>query len=358
MEDVTQLFIKFDSPIQDAMQCIDQNEQGIALIVDEDRKLIGTVVDGDIRRAILANIDMQAPVKVLLARKPAQYANPITAHLDDAPTTVLELMNKNNILQMPLLDDDGRVVDLFHINDLIDYTGRHLPLQAVLMAGGFGTRLRPLTEDIPKPMLPVGDRPLMEYTIERMRKAGIQHINVTTHYLPEKIRKYFGDGSNFDVTLNYVNEDHPLGTAGGVGLVDTPDETLLVMNGDLLTGINFREMYEFHHSNKALLTVAVRKYEYKMPYGIVESEGVYVQRLVEKPTYNFFVNAGIYLLEPEAHRMITRNERMDMTDLIDKLIEGGYNVASFPLREYWLDIGQHADYLRAQDDFEQGLVDD
>jgi NDP-sugar pyrophosphorylase family protein len=224
------------------------------------------------------------------------------------------------------------------------------------MAGGFGTRLRPLTEDVPKPMLPIGNRPLMEVMINQLRKAGIHRINVTTHYMPEKIIEHFGDGSAFGVELNYVNEERPLGTAGGVSLIDAPSTPLLVMNGDLLTDINFQEMYAYHQEQSAALTVAVRKYEFTVPYGVVESEDGFVTRLVEKPSLGFFVNAGIYLLEPEAFARIPKQQHINMTEIIDLLVVEGKRVASFPIHEYWLDIGQHADYQKAQEDMKRGKV--
>jgi dTDP-glucose pyrophosphorylase/CBS domain-containing protein len=348
--DITAFFISPENTIQEAMTCIDVNGLGIALIVDEARQLIGTISDGDIRRALLANLDLKSPAVGLLSRKPPQHAVPLTASVDDDRASILLRMKEHFIRQVPLLDKEGRVVDLFSVDEMLQET----PLQAVVMAGGFGKRLLPLTETLPKPMLPVGDRPLMELMLEQLRSAGIQRVNITTHYMPEKIKEHFGDGSAFGVKLNYVAEDEPLGTAGGVGLLEPSNEPLLVVNGDLLTHINFRDMFAYHQESKAVLTVAVRKYDFTVPYGVVETENGYVQRLVEKPSFTFFVNAGIYLLNPEAHRRIPRGGRMDMTDLIDLLIAEGQPVASFPIREYWLDIGQHADYEQAQADMKSG----
>lgn len=356
MTDIQKLFLSPDSTIADAISCIDANTQGIALVVDGAQQLIGTIVDGDIRRALLANLSMETPLAELLQRKPDPYRKPVTAPQGSETATLLHLMKTRSVRHIPLLDEAQRVVDLFHITDALPDEGAAPPLQAVVMAGGFGTRLRPLTETLPKPMLPVGDRPLLELTIAQLRKAGIQHINLTTHYMPEKIEEHFGDGEKFGVKINYVPEEEPLGTAGGVGLIAPPDSPLLVMNGDLLTDVNFNEMYAFHREHKAWLTVAVRKYEYTVPYGVVESSGGFVQALVEKPAYSFFVNAGIYLLEPTVHAMIPKDRRIDMTDMIELLIAEGKPVASFPIREYWLDIGQHRDYLQAQEDVKSGRL--
>jgi dTDP-glucose pyrophosphorylase/CBS domain-containing protein len=356
VKNIEKLFISPDSTIQDAIVCIDGNELGVALVVDADKHLLGTIVDGDIRRAMLAQLDMQLPLTVLLERKPAQYQKPITAPVKTSAEELVAIMRDRYVRHIPLVNAKGQVVDLFHISNLMDMSPALLPVQAVLMAGGMGTRLRPLTEETPKPMLPVGDRPLMERTIGLLRKSGIRHINVTTHFLPEKIRDHFGDGSDFDVELSYVNEEKPLGTAGGLSLIEPPDMPLLVMNGDLLTDINFREMFAYHQEQKALLTVAVRRYEYKVPYGVVESEDGFVTRLSEKPSYGFFVNAGIYLLEPEAFHRIPKEQHTNMTDIIDQLVADGLKVACFPIREYWLDIGQHADYAKAQEDVMSGKV--
>lgn len=349
--DLSRLFISPTSTIQQAAACIDTNLQGIALVVDAERHLLGTIVDGDIRRAMLANLDLKTSVTEILARKPAAYSTPISAAYGTPPDALLKLMHDRSVRHVPLVDMAGCVVDLFSINRALT-DEPDLPVQAVLMAGGKGTRLRPLTENLPKPMLPVGDRPLMELVVEQLRAAGIKQINVTTHYLPEKIEQHFGDGKAFGVDIRYVPEDQPLGTAGGVGLIETPDMPLLVMNGDLLTDVDFRAMLDFHREQEAWLTVAVRQYEFTVPYGVIESEDGFVKGVTEKPALRFFVNAGIYLLEPSAHRLIPTGERMDMPDLIQKLLDSGHPVASFPIREYWLDIGQHADYQRAQEDFQ------
>jgi NDP-sugar pyrophosphorylase family protein len=218
------------------------------------------------------------------------------------------------------------------------------------MAGGFGKRLLPLTQNTPKPMLPIGEQPLMERMIGQLRDAGIHRVNVTTHFEPEKIRDYFGDGERFGVNLNYVSEERPLGTAGALRLIETKKEPLLIINGDILTRVDFRAMLDFHREHQADLTVGVREYDFQVPYGVIETEGARVTGVNEKPVYKFFVNAGIYLLQPALDEFIPKDERFDMTDLIEKLIAAGRTVASFPIMEYWLDIGRLADYERAQED--------
>ncbi|MFO0733450.1 MAG: sugar phosphate nucleotidyltransferase [Nitrospiraceae bacterium] len=198
-------------------------------------------------------------------------------------------------------------------------------------------------------MLPVGDKPLLEIIISHLRDSGIKRVNVSTHHQREKIESHFGDGREFGVDLSYVTEDRPLGTAGCLGLIEAPTETTLVINGDILTQVNFQAMLQFHRAQQADLTVAVRQYDVQVPFGVIESDGVMVRGVTEKPVFNFFVNAGIYLLEPSVYRLLAPGERTDMTDLIQQLLREGRRVASFPIREGWLDIGQPADYEQAQE---------
>ena len=335
------------------MKCVDRGSCGIALVVDKEKRLSGTITDGDVRRAVLAGTDLESPVSELLSRKiTTQYPKPVTAPVGAKRELLLEILRQNELRQLPVLDDEGRVVDLIMLDDLIPT--QDLPLQAVIMAGGMGTRLMPLTEDLPKPMLPVGGRPLMERVIEQLRQVGVRRVNVTTHYKPEKISDHFGDGSSFGVELNYVNEDRPLGTGGALGLMDAPKEPTLVINGDILTQVDFRAMLTYHQEHKAVMTIAVRRYDIKVPYGVIECEGAHVCALKEKPQMHLLVNAGVYLLEPKVYEFIPNGEHFNMTDLIQWLLDSDQIVASFPIIEYWLDIGQLEDYERAQNDICSG----
>ncbi|HMQ31537.1 MAG TPA: nucleotidyltransferase family protein [Chloroflexaceae bacterium] len=352
---VASLYLKLEQTIREALQLIDRNTCGIALIVDADQRLLGTVTDGDIRRAILAGADLHTPVSVLLERKAGSlYAEPVTAPAGAGPDELLHRMRERSVRQIPLLDEARRVVGLATLDQLLpEHQGQ---LQAVIMAGGFGKRLLPLTEHTPKPMLLLGGRPLLEHTIDQLRAAGIHAVNITTHYLAEKIVEHFGDGSEFGVRLNYVPEERPLGTAGALGLIERPSEPVLVINGDVLTRVDFRALLAYHREHSADLTVAVRQYEMKVPYGVIEGDGPYVRQIREKPDYRFLVNAGIYLLNPSVYAYIPAGERFDMTDLIQALLDDGRTVVSFPVVEYWLDIGQPADYERAEEDFRSGRI--
>ncbi len=347
--DLTTLCLRRGSTFREAVLRMDKSRLGIVLVVDEESRLMGTITDGDLRRAILADVDLESPVEALLARKAGSaYAHPVTAPAGQDGMLYASLLKEHRLLHLPLLDEEDRVVGLVTLDEFVPRE-EIFPTQALIMAGGAGERLRPLTESLPKPMLPVGDRPLMEIIIGQLREAGIRRVNVATHHEPEKITSHFGDGQKFGVELSYLSEDRPLGTAGALGLMETPKETLLVINGDILTDIDFQAMGVYHKEHQADLTVAVRQCDLKVPYGVIECEGAQVRTLSEKPTFNVLVNAGIYLLEPSVYPFIPAGERFDMTELIQRLLLEGRTVISFPVREYWLDIGQMADYEQAQE---------
>lgn len=351
--DLDELLLPETATVREAMACIDRNRSGIALVIAEGNRLVGTVTDGDLRRAMLADIELDAPATLLLERQRDLHEPrpmPLTAPSETTSAELVVLMRRYDVRQIPLVDEDGGVVGVALLEDLIDTEGP--PLRAVVMAGGFGTRLGELTSATPKPMLQVGDRPLLERIVEQLRDAGIQHVNLTTHYRADAITEHFGDGSSFGVRIEYVSEDHPLGTAGALGLLGA-DGPVLVMNGDILTSVNFRALHRFHVDHEADMTVAVRPYELRVPFGMVELDGTDVRGLSEKPLVRGLVNAGIYLVDPDVLAAVPAGERYEITQLIDDLLGARRRVVGFPLREYWLDIGQLADYERALLDVER-----
>ena len=354
-KDISLLFVRADYSVRQVMECIDRNRLGIALVVDEQTKLLGTITDGDLRRAVLSSVSIEASVVHLLGHKTSSAPRKPVAASCEAPREILiQLMRDEAVRHVPLLNDLQQVVGMVTFDELVPE--ENVMMQAVIMAGGFGSRLRPLTEDMPKPMLLLGDKPLLERTIAQLQQAGIRRVSITTHFRPEKITEYFGDGKSFGVELNYVNEQSPLGTAGALGLMKLNGDPLLVINGDILTDVDFRAMSAYHREHRADMTVAVRAYEVQVPYGVVECDGSRVTRLEEKPKLQFFVNAGIYMLEPHVHASIPHEKHFDMTELIQSLIERNGTVVSFPVREYWLDIGQHSDYKRAIEDHKAGRM--
>jgi dTDP-glucose pyrophosphorylase/CBS domain-containing protein len=334
--------------IGEAIARLDKAGTGALVLCLSGRALYGLLTDGDIRRAILHGIPMKAACESIASRKP------VTAQRSISAGEALHLMNQHDIHHLPVVDAEGHVIEFLLRRDLV--TEEQMNLSAVIMAGGYGTRLRPLTESVPKPMLPVGDRPLLERTIQQLRSSGIREVNLTTHYLPESIVNHFGNGETFGVRLNYLKEDHPLGTAGGLKLMKRTNGPFLVINGDILTGVSFQAMLAYHRKHGAEITVGVRKYEVKVPFGVVECEDIRVTQLREKPSLSFFINAGIYLLEPSTCDYIPEGQRFDMTELIQKLVEAGRPVVSFPIMEYWLDIGHEADYEKAQEDYRNGRL--
>jgi dTDP-glucose pyrophosphorylase/CBS domain-containing protein len=357
MEDLPPYLAAPDATLRTVTELIDRNAQGIALICDSERHLIGTITDGDLRRAILSGTSPEEPVRALLERKAREdkmYPAPITALAGTSPGDLIHLMNERSIRHLPIIDADRRVVGLALLSELVrEY---ELPLRAVVMAGGLGTRLRPLTERTPKPMLPVGGRPILEHILEQLRASGINRVNVTTHFHPDVITEHFGDGRDFGVDLTYVPEDEPLGTAGGLGQLFPEDQPLLVMNGDILTGVDFRAMLDFHREHAAEMTLAVREEEIQLPFGVVETRDFHVARIDEKPSIRRFVNAGIYLFEPSVRTYIPAGEAMDIPHLVECLIVDGRRVVSFPVHEYWLDVGQPHTYEQAERDYEAGKI--
>jgi dTDP-glucose pyrophosphorylase/CBS domain-containing protein len=335
-----------EASISEAMAQLDKAATGVLLICDKVRHLLGLLTDGDFRRAILQRKSLSEPCATIAS------SHPITAPISVSSSKALRLMTEHDISQLPVVDSEGKVQKLILSKDIVP--NRELALSAVVMAGGFGTRLLPLTEKVPKPMLPVGGRPLLELTIAQLRRAGIKNVNVTTHHLPETISDYFGTGEMFGVRLNYLQEEHPLGTAGGIKSLKQFDDTMLVINGDVLTAAPFGAMLDYHRSYHADLTIGVRKYEVQVPFGVVECEDVHVKGVEEKPSLSFFINAGTYLIEPAVRDFIPAGQRFDMTELISKLIEAGRIVVSFPIMEYWLDMGRPEDYAKAQLDVHNG----
>lgn len=347
--ELTDILASLATSVRDVIRLIDSIQRGIVLVVDNDRHLLGTITDGDIRRAMLNGVELDAPIgSLLVGTGPWPRHRPITAAVGTHSDQLMEMMIGRSVRHIPILDPADRVVSLVTLDELLPI--KVLPVHAVLMAGGFGSRLQPLTSDIPKPMLHVGGKPVLELIIGQLQRAGIRHITVATHYLPDAIRNHFGDGDAFEVEIQYIQEDRPLGTGGALGLIAPPEHTLLVMNGDIVTQVGIREMLSYHREHGADMTVAVQHYEMQVPYGVVESDGSNVRRVREKPQISFFVNAGIYLLEPSVFNHFPRGIPFNMTDVIQWVLDAEKPVVSFPIREYWLDIGHHADYSRAQND--------
>ncbi|BDU71018.1 nucleotidyltransferase family protein [Mesoterricola silvestris] len=347
---ISTLEVPADCTIRSLVECIDRSGRlGVALLTQENGCLLAVITDGDVRRGLLAGLSLESLALDLLPIK-NRMPNPkaVTAPVGTDSAHLLEIMQERHIRQIPLLDPQGRVADIVTMNDLLPT--KQQELRAVIMAGGLGTRLRPLTDDTPKPMLSVAGRPAMEWIVEQLKRAGISRMNVATHYKPEKIMDHFGDGRAFGVEINYVNEELPLGTGGALGLLEPPEHPFIVINADVITHLDVLKMQDFHQEHGADMTVAITRQEFEVPFGIVDCEGAALTRLREKPKINLMVNAGIYLLEPRVYSFIPqKGERFNMTDLIQWLLDAGRPVVGFPIREYWMDIGEHKNLETAQD---------
>jgi dTDP-glucose pyrophosphorylase len=335
--------------IHDAIEAIDRGSLQICLVVDTERRLLGTVTDGDIRRAILAGMDMGAPAEGIM------YRTPHVGREGDAKETLLARMAAEMIRQIPLLDAEGRVVGLAYIEDLLS-PPKARENWVVLMAGGRGTRLRPLTESAPKPLLTVGDKPLLETILESFIEQNFKRFYMAVHYRADMIRDHFGDGSKWDAEILYIEEEKRLGTAGALRLIpERPQSPMIIMNGDLLTRINFQHLLDYHRQHASKATMCVRAYDFRVPFGVVQIEDNRIKGIDEKPLHSFFVNAGIYVLEPEVIDRIPEGQPYDMTTLFEDIIKSEDTTAVFPIHEYWLDVGRMDDLDQANKEFPEAF---
>ena len=338
--------VRRDGLLRDVALALEAGAIGIALVIDVRGALVATLTDGDLRRAFIAGFDLATPVTEVLAGRGGADTAPIQASDATSRRDLLAIMQRHAIRQIPLHDTSGRVTGIVTLADLT--LPDSLAPRALIMAGGFGKRMGSLTATTPKPLLPVAGRPLIERLVLHLRSAGITRIHVSVHHLAERITDHLGDGTRFDVTIEYVREPEPLGTAGAIGYLPQEDLPLLVLNGDLLTNADLRGMVKFQRETSAVLTMGVRAHEQQVPFGVVNCDGHHVHSLVEKPTYRHLVNGGIYLLEPEVCARIERGAHTDMPEVIASLLAEMRRVSAFPLRDSWLDVGRPDDYERAQ----------
>jgi len=341
--DWNNILIRSQDSIRNALKTIDSEALRIALVVDEQMSLVGVVTDGDIRRGLLRNLSLDDQVSAVM------NSTPLTIPVGYSRTEARKLMLSKGILAIPVVDDK-RVVALETLHTFSQQRKYEHPV--FLMAGGFGTRLRPLTDNCPKPLLKVGGKPILEILLQSFVRTGFVNFYISTHYLPEMIKDYFGDGSKWNINITYVHEESPLGTGGALGLLpkDLPDLPLIVINGDVLTNVDFERVLEFHAKHNAAATMCVRDYEYQVPFGVVQGLGNQITGMVEKPVYRFFVNAGIYVIGPELRQSVEKNQYIDMPSLLERSISAGKDVLMLPVHEYWLDIGRLDDFNKAQSD--------
>ncbi len=346
MKNYKNILLSTTSTIKEALDVIDRGAMRIALVVDKNSKLIGTLTDGDIRRGLLKNLSLDDSIETIIFR------NPTVCYIEDSKEHILDVATSKEVYQMPIIDKNGILIDIKDVNELLKPSLK--TNRVVLMAGGLGTRLRPLTEHTPKPMLKVGNRPILETIIMNFKKYGFTNIIISVSYKSEIIEEYFKDGSDLGVTIEYIHEEKRMGTAGALSLIkDKLDEPFFVMNGDLLTNINFENMMEYHISHNAIATMGVREYDFQVPYGVVNVDDVDILSIEEKPTQSFFVSGGVYILDSKALKFIPNNEFYDMPTLFEILIKNKEKSISFPIREYWLDIGRVEEFEKANNEYKE-----
>ena len=338
-----------DFSIHRAIECIEKSLAKIALVVDGNGRLCGTVTDGDIRRGILKGVPLDSPISGVM------NPSPRTALQTEDRAALLAMMRRELCKHLPLVDKDGRLVGIVTLGELLQLQARSN--WVVLMAGGEGRRLRPLTETVPKPLLSVGAKPILETVLDGFISAGFTRFFISVNYLAERVESYFGDGSSRGVEIFYLREKIQLGTAGALSLLPSrPTEPFFVMNSDILTNIDYGHLLEFHREHDAVGTMCVREHAFNIPYGVVEVDAHRLRGIEEKPTIRQFLNAGIYVFAPEAVDYVAAGQPIDMPDLFKKMMSAGKECVVFPVREYWTDIGQLDDYTRANLDFDKNFL--
>lgn len=344
MKDWKKTLISPSEPIMEALRIIDDSALQIALVVDHHSKLLGVVTDGDIRRGILKGVHIDAPVSSIM------YSDYTFVGTKADKDEIISIMREKELLQIPVLDEQGCVVGLKILVDMINMP--RAENWVVLMAGGHGNRLLPLTNDCPKPLLKLNGKPILEIILENLIAHGFTKYFISVNYKAEMIEDHFEDGSKWGIDIEYLREEKALGTAGALGLLKRrPTSPFIVMNSDLLTNINFSQLLDFHKVHKAAATMCVRDYRFQVPFGVVSLDQFSLRSIDEKPTHNFFVNAGIYVLSPESLNFIPKGILYDMTALFQDLVKSGHDAVAFPIREYWLDIGRFDDFEKANAEF-------
>ena len=339
-----------DGDIRNAISTIEKGGLRIALVVNNENKLVGTICDGDIRRALLKGLSLDSPLSSIIQK------NYYKANSDISKKEISKIMKENSISQIPILTKDNELIGLEISQDLIPTSSKLLiPNYALLMAGGKGTRLKPITNDCPKPLLPINGKPILEIILEQCINSGIRNFYISVHYLSEKIINYFGDGSKWNVNIEYLKENIPLGTAGALKLLPNNFKNpILVINGDVLTKTNFREILKYHSDNNADITICAREHKLSSPYGVIEVQGIKFKSMIEKPSFSQLVNAGIYAVNPSVIKMIKPNQYLDMPELINLNQKNKKNIIVYPVHEYWIDIGKPESLNKA--DFEWNEV--
>lgn len=335
--------VSVNSTLKDTMKSIDKNLIGAALVTDDEGRVRGIITDGIIRRAILKGFKIEDSIKKIYSSEFKYIDKRVNKK------KAKEIMLKYNIRQLPLLDEERKLQELYFLDDIISYDEKEN--YVFILAGGLGTRLRPLTENVPKPMLKIGGKPILERIIEQFKEFGFKNFIISLNYKGEIIEEYFKDGREFHVNIEYVRENKKLGTAGSIKLAERKiTKPFIVINGDILTGIDFDAFLNYHEENNFDITVGARNYEMKVPYGVMNTEDNLIKSLEEKPTYTFYINSGVYALNENVVKYIPENEEYNMTDLVEAIINNNEKAGVYQITEYWSDIGRMEDFKKANED--------
>jgi dTDP-glucose pyrophosphorylase len=343
---IAELGVKPDLQLMQAIEAITRGSKKIILVLGNDQKLLGIVTDYDIRKAILARMPFETPVTAFMK------TDPVTVRADMSEDEVFAVMTELRCHQVPVLDEADRAVGVRFVDEFVHRHGGRGEHIAVVMAGGIGTRLRPITYDTPKPLLSIGGKPILFILLDQMFSERFDRVFVSVNYKADAIVNAIRDAARYRGNVEFLFEKEPLGTAGSLRLLPVrPSEPFAVVNGDLLTNVSLAEMRNFHRSEGNRVTVALKRETYTIPYGVAEVDGGRIKRLKEKPAYDHYVNTGVYIVDPEVIDLIPHGERCDMTTLVDNALASNASIGWFPVHEYWLDIGTPAQYERAQEDY-------
>lgn len=337
-----------NATIKEAIETLEKSKIKIVLVINQDNLLKGTVYDGDIRRALLKGLSLNCKIDKVMSRNYIKVSKQVTFK------EVKEIMQKNSILHIPVTGEQDNLLGLHVLDNFSsEKDSKQYPNSVLLMAGGRGERLMPLTENCPKPLIKINGKPLLEIILEKCIKSGLRNFYISVHYLSDQIINYFGNGEKWDISISYLHEEKPMGTAGALSLLPkTISHPLLIMNGDILTKINIPQFLEFHEHNSADITVAGSEHYYTSPYGVVEVDGINFKSIVEKPTFKNFINAGIYIINPSIMNELNNEEYLDMPDLLNERLGENYKKVVYPIHEYWLDIGRIDSLNKAKDEWE------
>ena len=333
------------SSIKEALNLLDILKIKIIFVINTSRVFCGTITDGDIRRGLLRGVTLESKVADLMNK------NSISAKNGKSEVELKDLASQNGIKCIPILSNDNILEDIFYLDE--DLPKGDIKNAVFIMAGGFGKRLRPLTDNCPKPMLKIAGKPILEIIIEKFIDAGFRRFYISTHFLPEVIKEYFKDGSHMGINIKYLHEEVPLGTGGAISMLpsDEINEPFIMINGDVVTNVNLEKLLDFHTENNSLATVCARQFDQQVPYGVINHDKLNITSITEKPINSYLVNAGIYVLDRDILNFVRKKELIDMPDVIEKAINKKYKVSVFPIHEYWLDVGQKNDFSQADIDY-------